>query len=146
MVLSRPSGQFGGLRFRYHVSGVIIDDVSFAPASLEIIREMAASGPEHEASHFECRLVVARNCGGDPIAGTSERQLGKLEDCIIGGSKGAVWREAGTPASAISRATSLRSPGWSSGARGAYWPKVLANSPESPKTNSFFERKTVQMK
>src|SRR5271167_2681660 len=95
VVLSRLSGQFAGLRLRYHLGGVIIDDVSFASARFEIIGEMAASGPEDEAGRFECGLVVAWNRSGDPVAGTSERQLGKLEDCVVRSGKRAIGREAG---------------------------------------------------
>jgi hypothetical protein len=56
---------------------------------------MAASGPEDEAGRFECRLVVAWNRSGDPVAGTSERQLGKLEDRVVRTGKRAIGREAG---------------------------------------------------
>jgi len=91
VVLSRLSEQFGGLGFRYHLGGIIIDHVPFAPASLKVIGEMAASGCKHESGRFECGLAVAWNCSGDSVAGARERQLGKLEDCVVRRGKGSIW-------------------------------------------------------
>ena len=112
---------------------------------------MAATGSKYETGRFERGLVVARNCSGGAVAGARERQLGKLEDCVVRRGKGSIWREARNASVSHVADDELAQPSELVRAGQvtldcAYRPKVLANSPGSPKMNSFFERETVAMK
>lgn len=91
---SRFPEQLGSLGFRGHRGVVVVNDVSFAPAGVEVVGQRSGL-------RAYCQVRGVKGDGmvpgsrADSIPGTRDRHLPRLQSCVISRGEAAIGGEAG---------------------------------------------------
>jgi hypothetical protein len=87
--------QFLRLALRDDLGVLIVEDVALAPTRIKVAGEVGNRWPHGQLNGFKSGLVMSG--ANHPVSRTSNRHLGKLKDCVVGGGKLPVGREARKP-------------------------------------------------